>query len=69
MKAILFSQSFPKHGYSNQCIEQYDFFFFLLFHGEANKLAETLFKPLSATLRIQIQQITMLYSGGPKLHA
>jgi len=34
----------------------------LLFHGEANKLADILFKPLSATLRAQIQQIAMLYS-------
>jgi len=39
-----------------------DFFFALLFHGEANKLAETLFRPLSATLRAQIQQITILHS-------
>jgi len=37
------------------------FFFPLLFHGEAKKLADTLFKPLSAALRAQIQQITMLY--------
>jgi len=34
----------------------------LLFHGEESKLAETLFKPLSAILRAQIQQITKLYS-------
>ena len=40
------------------------FFFALLFHGEVNKLAETLF---SATLRAQIQQITVLYSLRKKL--
>jgi len=39
----------------------------LLFHGEASKLAETLFKPLSATLRAQIQQITKVYSLKKKL--
>ena len=38
------------------------FFSPLLFHREANKLADTLFKPLSATSRAQIQQITILYS-------